>query len=92
MPLKTSTETKPMIISFHVETSGKVNDLKVIESSGWSVTDELALKAVKEASPFRAMPKVPAGLDVKFTFDAQGVELVKPQSPGSQSQEKPRGF
>ena len=54
-------------IRFVVDTSGKVKDLEVLETSGYPLLDRQALKAVKRAAPFPP-PPVAAEISLPITF------------------------
>ncbi len=45
-------------IAFEVLSSGNVNNLSLLESSGFKELDEAALKAIKKATPFAVFPEI----------------------------------
>lgn len=62
--------TKYCKVLFKVEKNGTLKDLKLTESSGTSIVDISALKAVSEAAPFPSLPDGSANtVDIQFTFD-----------------------
>ncbi len=63
-------ENISVVLTFSVYTNGKISEVKINKSSGNSVLDNLALRAVKLAAPFG---KIPAGwgnktLDLSYTL------------------------
>ena len=44
-------------VSFTIQQDGRVRDVAVSKSSGYSLLDESALEAVRSASPFAAPPE-----------------------------------
>lgn len=47
-----------VMVEFTILMTGKIRDLKVVESSGFSILDQQALRAVEAAEPFPAPPTV----------------------------------
>lgn len=63
-------ESKRIVVEFKTLSDGTVKDLKLIQSSGDSLTDEYALRAVTSASPFPVLPTgAPEEVSIQFTFD-----------------------
>ncbi len=63
-------ETKKVVTMFKVHSDGLISDIKLDKSSGMAAADEAALDAVRNASPFRPLPKgAPDVVDIQFTFD-----------------------
>ena len=64
-------ETRRVVVVFTIHRNGEVSDIKIKESSKVAVADEAAIKAIKDISPFRALPaeyqRDKAIID--FTFD-----------------------
>lgn len=63
-------ESKRVVVVFKVHTNGTMSNLRLVRGSGVSIADNAALKAVKNAAPFRPLPKgAPPDVDIQFTFD-----------------------
>jgi len=63
-------ETKRVKVIFTLLTSGELSNLRLVRSSGSTIADKAALKAVEDAAPFRHLPEhAPASVDIEFTFD-----------------------
>lgn len=45
------------LVSFTIDSSGKVSDIHVVESSGYSSYDLASLRAVQQAAPFPPLPQ-----------------------------------
>ncbi len=62
--------SKRTLLSFMLDTKGRLSKLRVLRSSGNPDTDQAAMDAVRQAAPF---PPLPAGADssisIKFSFD-----------------------
>jgi colicin import membrane protein len=56
------------IISFHVDRSGIVSSIKTVKSSGNSLFDRSAVKAIKKASPLPP-PAVEDEIEIKFHYE-----------------------
>lgn len=56
-------------LRFRIAKNGTVSDLEIVESSGVSVFDRAALRAVEDASP---LPPLPVG----YRHDSLGVTLI----------------
>ncbi len=66
-----SNSSAKTIIGFSISRAGQISDLRLIKTSGSTVSDEAALKAVQRAAPFKPLPnEFPAAqLNILFTFD-----------------------
>ena len=63
-------ESKSVTVKFKVNRDGSLGKIRLIASSGIPVVDQAATTAVKNASPFPALPAgSPEDIDIKFTFD-----------------------
>lgn len=63
-------ETKKVVVVFKVHRGGNMSDLRIVLSSGVTVADEAALKAVENASPFRPLPAGSSEeVELQFTLD-----------------------
>ena len=62
--------SRQTVIHFTVNRSGQVSNLKIEQPSGFKVTDEAALNAIKRAGPFAPLPTTYAAdyIDIQFTF------------------------
>ena len=62
--------SRQTVIHFTVSRSGQVSNLEIEQPSGFSVTDEAALKAIKRAAPFAPLPTTytPNYINIQFTF------------------------
>jgi protein TonB len=61
---------KPVEVGLTVHRDGTVSDTHVEKSSGSATIDAAALKAVKNAAPFRPLPpEAPDSVELKFSFD-----------------------
>lgn len=64
-----------IIVSYSILEDGKIFNIQIIESSGNSELDFSAINALKQASPFLALPKQlkkeKNSVDVKFTFQCK---------------------
>ncbi len=59
------------VLHFTINRSGEINGLVIAQSSGFGVTDQAALSAVKRAAPFGPLPSAyPENhIDIQFTFN-----------------------
>ena len=59
------------VLHFTINRSGEINGLVIAQSSGFEVTDQAALSAVKRAAPFGPLPSAyPENhIDIQFTFN-----------------------
>ena len=62
--------SRQTVIHFTVNRSGQVSNLGIEQPSGFRVTDEAALNAIKRAGPFAPLPTTYAAnyIDIQFTF------------------------
>ncbi len=62
--------SRQTVIHFTVNRSGQVSNLEIAQPSGFRVTDEAALKAIKRAGPFAPLPTTYTAdyIDIQFTF------------------------
>ena len=64
------TESNRIIVTFTIDTQGKLVDLKLASPSGNPEANLAALEAVNRAAPFDILPKGSAPtVDIEFTFD-----------------------
>lgn len=62
-------ESKRVVAVFKIHKGGELSHLRLDSSSGKAIADQVALKAVENASPFRPLPAgSPDDVDIKFTF------------------------
>lgn len=65
-----SSNSRSAKVLFKVHSDGAMTDLRLTSTSGSSFADEIALKAVREASPFTKLPAgSPESVDIDFSFD-----------------------
>lgn len=63
-------ESKRVKVVFKVHRDGQMTNLRMVTSSGLTIADAAALKAVENAAPFRPLPSgAPDDVDIEFTFD-----------------------
>jgi protein TonB len=63
-------ESMRVMVIFKVSKNGELSALRLQKSSGSSLADQAALKAVQDAAPFRPLPAgAPEDVDIQFTFD-----------------------
>ncbi|HMX47860.1 MAG TPA: energy transducer TonB, partial [Candidatus Obscuribacter sp.] len=63
-------ESKRVKVIFKVHKDGQMTNLRMLISSGLTIADQAALKAVENAAPFRPLPDgAPDDVDIEFTFD-----------------------
>lgn len=59
-----------LVVTFTISTKGPVDEVKLKESSGHQAIDDSAVAAIKNASPFAALPPAAAkGLTIDYTFN-----------------------
>jgi protein TonB len=46
-----------LVLKFVLNKDGSLRDLKVVKSSGVDILDDAAIKAIRRAAPFYAIPK-----------------------------------
>lgn len=76
-------ESKKIVVMFKVHRMGELSDLKLITSSGISIADRAALKAVENAAPFLPLPegsKEAEDIQFRFDYSAFGVIGTTPSS------------
>jgi TonB family protein len=66
-----SQSNRRTVLNFTINRSGQVNNLNIVQTSGFRVTDEVALNAIQRAAPFAPLPiGYPKNyIDIEFTFD-----------------------
>jgi TonB family protein len=66
-----SQTSRRTVLHFTVDRSGHINGLEVAKTSGFTVTDQAALSAIKRAAPFGPLPAgyEPGYVNIQFTFD-----------------------
>ncbi|WP_375498245.1 TonB family protein [uncultured Nostoc sp.] len=66
-----SQSNRRTVLNFTINRSGQVSNLNIAQTSGFSVTDEVALNAIQRAAPFAPLPtEYPNNqIDIEFTFD-----------------------
>jgi TonB family protein len=63
-------ESKRVSVVFKVQPDGTMTDLRLDESSGVSIADQAALKAIEISAPFRPLPfGSKLAKEIKFVFD-----------------------
>lgn len=65
-------ENRICIVSFKIEKNGALKDLKIYKSSGKSLIDQAALKAIEASTPFNSLPKNYKDdfINIKFKFSS----------------------
>ena len=62
--------SKNVVVSFDINTSGTISQLKIKQSSGIDEADRAALQAVQAAAPFPALPSgAPTSVSIEYSFD-----------------------
>lgn len=62
--------TQTVKVHFQISRDGQLSNLKIFRSSGESLIDNAALKAVENAAPYPPLPAgSPPDVDIEFTFD-----------------------
>ncbi|MEH1940877.1 MAG: TonB family protein [Nostoc sp.] len=66
-----SQSNRRTVLNFTINRSGQVSNLNIVQTSGFNVTDEIALNAIQRAAPFAPLPTgYPKNrIDIEFTFD-----------------------
>ncbi|MBD2534668.1 TonB family protein [Nostoc flagelliforme FACHB-838] len=66
-----SQSNRRTVVNFTINRSGQVSNLNIAQTSGFSVTDEVAHNAIQKAAPFAPLPTgYPKNhIDIEFTFD-----------------------
>jgi TonB family protein len=63
-------ESRPVTVLFKIHSQGELSDLRIENSSGVAIADQVALQAVTNAAPFRPLPEgSPNVVPVEFKFD-----------------------
>ncbi len=63
-------DSKKITVRFNIMRDGSLRNLKLVNSSGVSINDQAALKAVSNAAPFAPLPEgSPEDVDIEFKFD-----------------------
>ena len=63
-------DARPVAVTFQIHKDGNMTDLSITSSSGSSMSDAAAKKAIENAVPFRPLPEgFPAGLKLDFKFE-----------------------
>jgi len=74
-----SNSLKQTIISFSISRNGQVTNLQILQSSGSTLKDQAALRAVQQAEPFAPLPEnYPFELyKIRFKFNVHGAIELK---------------
>ena len=66
-----SQSSRRTVLNFTINRSGRVSNIEIAQTSGLSVTDKAALKAIKQAAPFTPLPigYTSNYIHIQFTFD-----------------------
>jgi len=66
-----SQSSRRTVLNFSVNRSGKLSNLQLAQTSGFSVTDQAALNAIERSAPFAPLPTgYPSNhIHIQFTFD-----------------------
>ncbi|MEH1785214.1 MAG: TonB family protein [Nostoc sp.] len=66
-----SQSNRRTVLNFTINRSGEVNNLNIVQTSGFRVTDEVALNAIQRSAPFAPLPTGYRKnyIDIEFTFD-----------------------
>lgn len=66
-----SQSNRRTVLNFTINRSGQVSNLNIVQTSGFSVTDEVAFNAIQQAAPFAPLPTGYSKnyIDIEFTFD-----------------------
>lgn len=66
-----SQSNRRTVLNFTINRLGEVNNLNIVQTSGFRVTDEVALNAIQRAVPFAPLPTGYSKnyIDIEFTFD-----------------------
>jgi TonB family protein len=63
-------QTKKVKVIFKIHTQGDMSNLRLVQTSGSTLSDKAALAAIEAASPFGHLPEhAPENVDIEFTFD-----------------------
>ncbi|MEH2405427.1 energy transducer TonB [Nostoc sp.] len=66
-----SDSNRRTVLNFTINRSGQVSNLNIAQTSGFSVTDEVALNAIQRTAPFAPLPTGYSKnyINIEFTFD-----------------------
>ncbi len=66
-----SKSSRRTVLNFTVNRSGKLSNLQLAQTSGFSVTDQAALNAIQRSAPFAPLPTgyPKKYINIQFTFD-----------------------
>ncbi|WP_335224228.1 TonB family protein [Nostoc sp.] len=66
-----SDSNRRTVLNFTINRSGQVSNLNIAQTSGFSVTDEVALNAIQRSAPFAPLPTGYSKnyINIEFTFD-----------------------
>ncbi|MHC5938619.1 energy transducer TonB family protein [Nostoc sp.] len=66
-----SQSSRRTVLNFTINRSGQLRNLQLAQTSGFSVTDQAALKAIQRAAPFAPLPPgyTSNHIDIQFTFN-----------------------
>ncbi|MBN3926353.1 TonB family protein [Nostoc sp. NMS4] len=66
-----SQSNRRTVLNFTINRSGEVSNLNILQTSGFHVTDEVALNAIQRAAPFAPLPTgyPKKYINIEFTFD-----------------------
>ncbi|MEH1934798.1 MAG: TonB family protein [Nostoc sp.] len=66
-----SESSRRTVLNFTLNRSGQISNLKIAQTSGFSVTDQAALNAIQRAAPFAPLPTGYSSnhIHIQFTFD-----------------------
>ncbi|AVH64115.1 energy transducer TonB [Nostoc sp. 'Peltigera membranacea cyanobiont' N6] len=65
-----SQSNRRTVLNFTINRSGQVSNLNIVQTSGFNVTDEVALNAIQRSAPFAPLPTgyTKNYIDIEFTF------------------------
>jgi TonB family protein len=65
-----SQSNRRTVLNFTINRSGQVSNLNIVQTSGFNVTDQVALNAIQRAAPFAPLPTgyTKNYIDIEFTF------------------------
>lgn len=71
-------DQRRIIVTFDVDMQGRVSNLKLDQSSDSAACNQMALKAISDASPFGVLPEgAPNNVTIQFTFDVSWPEITR---------------
>lgn len=87
-------ESTPVTAQFCIDRGGYVSHVAIGHSSGVAGADKAALKAIRDAAPFKPLPEgSPVVVDVQFTFDKNilardsGASIIQKQAQDATREE-----